>query len=84
MCGCKNVSTVPMSQPAVARVVDTQCTKTKDDIINLYNRLLCYKEINPGFVVNVNLGQVISMLNTFEYCRYDVTHIEELLNSTSC
>ena len=85
MCNCRNSNPLPkayVSTPSPR--VDVNCEKTINDIQNLYNRLLCTKNSYFSKTENIYLGKLLTMINLKEYCKYDVTEIEEFVTSKNC
>lgn len=57
------------------------CDKTREEIEALAARAECAKREGTTLLLNAILGQLYSMLNLGEYCRYDTEYITTYLQS---
>lgn len=83
-CGCSSNS-VPSSfnftAPQAIPVSNVPCEKTREEIEALAAKAECVKRTNPTVLLNAILGQLYSMLNLGEYCKFDIDYIKTYLNN---
>lgn len=60
------------------------CNLTEEDICAIKERLMCLKTKIKGKDFNKYLGFVNSLINLEDYCRYDLSMIEEIIDELGC
>lgn len=85
MCSCGNVNSVSsLYYPSPSPEVVENCEKTRTEIQDLYNRMVCVKSEVTGKTVNTYLGILLTMLNINQYCKYNTNEIEVYIIKYNC
>jgi hypothetical protein len=60
------------------------CNVTRDELIEIYDSLLCVQKKKTNKGVNKYLGNILSLINTQDYCYLDIQEIKDFINGFDC
>lgn len=60
------------------------CNITEEEMTNLLGRLNCYKQKKKGISINQPLSFILTMINTKDFCRYNMDEIKNILDGEDC
>jgi len=85
MCNCGKVNSSPKTytySTVPQTIVD--CDISREEIQSVYNKLVCVKEKTTSKLLNIFLGQILTMLNINEYCKYSLEEINIFITNNNC
>lgn len=91
MCNCqKNIQPAPSAfSQTTGSFYTGDCSVTREHLLSIENKLECVQ--NQNLFINISqlevyqfLGQVKTMLNTYNYCEYEVSGLNARLSYVNC